>query len=366
MNKVKNSENALNPKYNFVKTRGKNRQKTVINTSPIVKIKDNNIKIYRANLFNLNSTKKIKTKLKTHILREVKENIDEKEEEDEKSQNNKAKKFKYTGVSENSLNTKLFIDTPKNKKNEEKLEAKKRVSKLDNDLRLKPKEFSENYLNIKTRKRSQTINQFKRLKSFNKESDASDKKKIQPTNKRKFPESRKNLDFESALKNKNNLANTQFNLFSPDKFTNTQFCGSDYCEYTLDCMDLILNKNKSQRQQKSKVNFNFPKPAKNKPKKKIALFDLDETLVHCTGDININKEPYQHSIDISLPGNKEVTVGINIRPFWKKTLNLIKKHYHIVVFTASHQAYADAVLDFMDPSKKYFKYRLYRNNCSLV
>ena len=276
------------------------------------------------------------------------------------------KKFKYTGVSENSLNTKLFIDTPKNKKNEEKLETKKRVSKLDNDLRLKPKEFSENYLNIKTRKRSQTINQFKRLKSFNKESDTSDKKKIQPTNKRKFSESRKNLDFESALKNKNNLANTQFNLFSPDKFTNTQFCGSDYCEYTLDCMDLILNKNKSQRQQKSKVNFNFPKPAKNKPKKKIALFDLDETLVHCTGDININKEPYQHSIDISLPGNKEVTVGINIRPFWKKTLNLIKKHYHIVVFTASHQAYADAVLDFMDPSKKYFKYRLYRNNCSLV
>ena len=276
------------------------------------------------------------------------------------------KKFKYTGVSENSLNTKLFIDTPKNKKNEEKLEAKKRVSKLDNDLRLKPKEFSENYLNIKTRKRSQTINQFKRLKSFNKESDTSDKKKIQPTNKRKFSESRKNLDFESALKNKNNLANTQFNLFSPDKFTNTQFCGSDYCEYTLDCMDLILNKNKSQRQQKSKVNFNFPKPAKNKPQKKIALFDLDETLVHCTGDININKEPYQHSIDISLPGNKEVTVGINIRPFWKKTLNLIKKHYHIVVFTASHQAYADAVLDFMDPSKKYFKYRLYRNNCSLV
>ena len=366
MNKARNTENVLNPKNNFVKTRGKNRQKTVINTTPIVKIKDNNIKIYRANLFNLNSTKKIKRKLKTHILREVKENIEEKDEEDEKSQNNKTKKFKYKGMSENSLNTKLFIDTPKNKKNEEKLEAKKRMSKLDNDLRLKPKEFSENYLNIKTRKRSQTINQFKRLKSFHKESDTSDKKKIQPTNKRKFSESRKNLDFESALKNKNNLANTQFNLFSPDKFTNTQFCGSDYCEYTLDCMDLILNKNKSQRQQKSKVNFNFPKPAKNKPQKKIALFDLDETLVHCTGDININKEPYQHSIDISLPGNKEVTVGINIRPFWKKTLNLIKKHYHIVVFTASHQAYADAVLDFMDPSKKYFKYRLYRNNCSLV
>ena len=59
-------------------------------------------------------------------------------------------------------------------------------------------------------------------------------------------------------------------------------------------------------------------------------------------------------------------MGINLRPFWKKTLNLIKRNYHIIAFTASHQAYADAVLDFMDPNKKYFKYRLYRNNCSLV
>ena len=142
---------------------------------------------------------------------------------------------------------------------------------------------------------------------------------------------RKTSDFEKALKNNKNLANTQFNLFSPDRFTNTQFCGSDFCDYTLDCMDIILNKNKSQRQQKQKVNLNFQKSAKNKIKKKIALFDLDETLVHCTGDIN-NKdgETYQHCIEISLPGNKETKVGINIRPHWKKTLNLIKKYYHII------------------------------------
>ena len=130
-------------------------------------------------------------------------------------------------------------------------------------------------------------------------------------------------------------------------------------------MELILKSNKSQKQQKNKVNFNFPKTKGNKLKK-IALFDLDETLVHCTGDIKTQNEPYQHGIEIVLPGNKKATVGINIRPFWKKTLNLIKKYYHIVVFTASHQAYADAVLNFMDPSNKYFKYRLYRNNCSLV
>ena len=174
-----------------------------------------------------------------------------------------------------------------------------------------------------------------------------------------------NIDFENTLKN--NLKKTQFNLFYKDKFTNTEFTDCDYLKYTLDCMELILDIDiEKQTRLKNKINFNFPKQKKNKIKKKIALFDLDETLVHCTGDIKIQKEKYQHSIEIKLPGKNAVQVGINLRPYWKQTLNLIKKNYHIVIYTASHQAYADAVLDFMDPKKKYFKHRLYRNNCSLI
>ena len=177
--------------------------------------------------------------------------------------------------------------------------------------------------------------------------------------------SQKKIDFEYELKN--NLKKTQFNLFSKDKFTNTEFNNNDYLKYTLDCMELILDiEIEKQTRLKNKINFNFPKPKKNKIKKKIALFDLDETLVHCTGDTKIKKEKYQHEIEIKLPGKKAVNVGINLRPYWKQTLNLIKKNYYIVIYTASHQAYADSVLDFMDPKKKYFKYRLYRNNCSLI
>ena len=33
------------------------------------------------------------------------------------------------------------------------------------------------------------------------------------------------------------------------------------------------------------------------------------------------------------------------------------------MFTASHKAYADAILDFLDPESKYFQFRLYRDNC---
>ena len=177
---------------------------------------------------------------------------------------------------------------------------------------------------------------------------------------------KKNFDFEKALKK--NSKKMQFNLFSKDKFTNSEIINSDYLKYTLNCMELIIDIDmEKQTRLKNKINFNFPKPKKkNSIKKRIALFDLDETLVHCTGDIKVKKEKYQHVIEIKLPGKQAVQVGINLRPLWKQTLNLIKKYYHIVIYTASHQAYADSVLDFMDPKKKYFKYRLYRNNCSLI
>ena len=177
---------------------------------------------------------------------------------------------------------------------------------------------------------------------------------------------KKKFDFETALKK--NSKKMQFNLFNKEKFTNTEISNSDYLKYTLNCMELIIEIDmEKQTRLKNKINFNFPKPKKkNAIKKKIALFDLDETLVHCTGDIKLKKEKYQHAIEIKLPGKQAVQVGINLRPYWKQTLRLIKKNYHIVVYTASHQAYADSVLDFMDPKKKYFKYRLYRNNCSLI
>lgn len=47
-------------------------------------------------------------------------------------------------------------------------------------------------------------------------------------------------------------------------------------------------------------------------------------------------------------------------------LNEALKNFEIVVFTASHKVYADAILDYLDPENKYFSYRLYRDNCVLT
>ena len=38
----------------------------------------------------------------------------------------------------------------------------------------------------------------------------------------------------------------------------------------------------------------------------------------------------------------------------------------VVIFTASHQTYADAILDYLDPDNKFFQYRMYRQHCVLT
>jgi len=179
------------------------------------------------------------------------------------------------------------------------------------------------------------------------------------------------------LKNEENLLNKSQNLHKlglllsqgeekVKNFTNTEMI-NDFYEYTEKCMSMILDLEQIERNEiKEKINFNFPK---NEQYKKIALFDLDETLVHCIGEINSKenkKKKYQNVIEVILPSKKKVNIGINIRPYWKDALNLIKEKYHIIIFTASHQSYANAVLDFMDPKKEFTKYRLYRNHCVLT
>ena len=338
-NSVKNLDTKANKEFSYRRSRGNSIKHHI----SLLKLKDKNIKSYKTSLFNKKSSSNLQiySKLHTDIKKECL-----------KDNKNKNARVKYKGISHKFLDFGFGIDSKDenklNKKNGKDLYLKKESKEQEND-------FDNNHKLKSSRKNSVCKSNIKRMKTLTNENNTNEKKKFV-----------KHFNFESALKSKKNLGKTQFNLFSPDKFTNTQFCGSDYLEYTLDCMELLLKSSKSQKQTKNKVNLNFPKPKGNKIKKKIALFDLDETLVHCTGDINKKEETYQHCIEVVLPCNKKTKVGINIRPLWKKTLNLIKRHYYIVVFTASHQAYADAVLNFMDPDNKYFKYRLYRNNCSLV
>ena len=130
------------------------------------------------------------------------------------------------------------------------------------------------------------------------------------------------------------------------------------------CLETIIDLDmKSQPRCKMDINFNFPKELQ---KKKIALFDLDETLIHCVGEIKPDQNPelkYDDKITVNLPIGRKAIIGINERPLWRESLDKIKQYYNIVIYTASHSSYSDAILNFLDKEDKYFHYRLYRNNC---
>ena len=138
---------------------------------------------------------------------------------------------------------------------------------------------------------------------------------------------------------------------------------NDFYDYTENCMLLITDitpKNKLKNQIPPK-DFIF---YKNTFRKRICVFDLDETIVHCVGSIK-NKKPsdYQNVIKVLLPSKIAVDVGLNVRPNWKESIKKISEKYYIVVYTASHNSYADSVLNFLDPENEIFEYRLYRKDC---
>ena len=141
---------------------------------------------------------------------------------------------------------------------------------------------------------------------------------------------------------------------------------NNFYEYMEICFQTLQDINiKEVPKSNYKLKMSFPKEIQNR---KLALFDLDETLVHCVGEITeknfYNKEfSNTNKVKVLLPNKKEILIGINIRPYWKECLDKIKNIYNIIIFTASHRAYSDAVLNYLDPENKYFKYRLYRDSC---
>lgn len=65
-------------------------------------------------------------------------------------------------------------------------------------------------------------------------------------------------------------------------------------------------------------------------------------------------------VPVTFPNGVQIMAGINIRPFAKGILEELDKHYEVIVFTASHSCYANPVIDYLDPERKFVKARLFR------
>jgi CTD small phosphatase-like protein 2 len=57
---------------------------------------------------------------------------------------------------------------------------------------------------------------------------------------------------------------------------------------------------------------------------------------------------------------------VRLRPYAIDCLDKLAQFYEILVFTAGEKDYADHILDYIDPDKKIFTKRLYRQDCILV
>lgn len=97
--------------------------------------------------------------------------------------------------------------------------------------------------------------------------------------------------------------------------------------------------------------------------RKTLILDLDETLIHSDFDGAF----LNHDSIINFKyGEEEVDVPLFIRPGLQDFLQKASEKFEILVFTASVQEYADAVLNHLDPENKFFPHRFYRNNCICV
>ena len=98
------------------------------------------------------------------------------------------------------------------------------------------------------------------------------------------------------------------------------------------------------------------------PNRKLIVFDLDETIFHCTRNDENNSEA-DVWVDILPIRGQSVNVGFNLRKSYRKCLLEAGKLFEVIAFTASVKPYADAILNHIDPENELFHHRFYRTSC---
>ncbi|XP_031373786.1 uncharacterized protein LOC116188513 isoform X2 [Punica granatum] len=99
-----------------------------------------------------------------------------------------------------------------------------------------------------------------------------------------------------------------------------------------------------------------------KQKRVTLVLDLDETLIHSTiepcEDADFTFKVFFNMV--------EHTVYVRKRPFLKNFLERVSEMFEIVIFTASESVYAGQLLDMLDPERKFFSRRVYRDSCIII
>ncbi|KAI3696443.1 hypothetical protein L1987_79458 [Smallanthus sonchifolius] len=102
----------------------------------------------------------------------------------------------------------------------------------------------------------------------------------------------------------------------------------------------------------------LPKQTRSCPSTTLVL-DLDETLVHSTLE-PCEDADFTFSVNFNL---EDHTVYVRCRPYLKEFMERVAGLFEVIIFTASQSIYAEQLLNVLDPKKKVFRHRVYRESC---
>ncbi|KAL6011057.1 hypothetical protein ACLOJK_001501 [Asimina triloba] len=94
----------------------------------------------------------------------------------------------------------------------------------------------------------------------------------------------------------------------------------------------------------------------------IEIAKMAETLVHSTLE-------YCEDADFTFPVNfnfTDHTVYVKCRPYLKDFMERVAGLFEIIIFTASQSIYAEQLLNVLDPKRRVFRHRVYRESCVYV
>lgn len=98
------------------------------------------------------------------------------------------------------------------------------------------------------------------------------------------------------------------------------------------------------------------------PRRKLLVLDLDETLIHCSGDLSLSHK-FDRVVNFINNEGEAIQGLLNTRPYAQEFLRSMSQHYELVVLTASLKYYADQILSIIDPNQ-YITAVYYRESCS--
>ena len=191
------------------------------------------------------------------------------------------------------------------------------------------------------------------------------------------------LTDSSSLSKESNKMNEYLNSFDYFQFEqnfkkyyvdSSQNNNGNYDYYVKNALKLIslipfrkLFINEKIKEISKTINFQNLKNESNQ-NKKLLILDLDETLVHSDLDFLLKEKnvKYDTILHFDSEEEKNIPLPLMIRPGLYKFLDYASENFDLVVFTASDQDYADTIINYIEKDKKYFKMRLYRNNCIFI